>query len=558
MVEQIFAGRYEMRRLLGRGGMGEVWEAYDRALRRPVAVKLISALAGRNAGAGEVRDRFLREARFTARLQHPGIVTVHDLGEVTIADQPTPFVVMELVRGEGLDTRLRGTPVPLGAAARWGEQICRALAAAHQAGIVHRDIKPSNIMISGQERLVVLDFGIASAFDSSATDSRLTPTGAVFGTPRYMAPEQARGRPEPASDLYSVGCLLFEMVTGRLPFDAPDAVGFLLAHLNDAPPAPGTLVPGLPEQWNRLIISLLAKNPRHRPSSATQVADRLRLLEHGHDSAARDRGTAAYVPTEADRSRQDGGPDEGRSVTWEEGAHAGTGHPGRNGTDELLVRALGPVEALIRQIAALGQDGENSRKHELLKLAAVHRPPRDCLLILDALRDREQDAVAFRELLATERPAEKTAALVAALEDPGNRHSDIDVRRELSDLLIAVRERPWTELRQLFEALAGNHQHAVITRILDETHGTVLSDSEKRSAAYLRVMVAAHHAGLTDHVKDRLSALRPPYLLAARHRLEHALDHSDTALPVKTLRLFVEYLPNPEPGGRFRWWPGRR
>ncbi|MFF7079004.1 serine/threonine-protein kinase [Streptomyces lavendulae] len=217
-------------RQLGEGGMGQVWEAQDTTLGRPVAVKVISLLAGGGSRGNEARARFLREARITAQLQHPNIVTIHDLGEADIGDDKAPFLVMELIRGEGLDALLRRGTVPLPDTARWGAQICDALAAAHDMGVMHRDIKPSNILITPSGLVKVLDFGIARAADPHATADRLTQTGFIVGTPPYMAPEQARGFPEPHSDLYVLGCLLFELITGRLPFQAPDTVGYLSAH----------------------------------------------------------------------------------------------------------------------------------------------------------------------------------------------------------------------------------------------------------------------------------------------------------------------------------------
>ncbi|MEV0626667.1 WD40 repeat domain-containing serine/threonine protein kinase [Nonomuraea wenchangensis] len=278
--DQLLGGRYRLVRQLGEGGMGQVWEAQDETLGRPVAVKVISLLAGGGSLGDEARARFLREARITARLQHPNIVTVHDLGETGGADDRVPFLVMELVRGEGLDATLRRGAVALPDAARWGAQICDALGDAHDAGILHRDIKPSNILITPSGTVKVLDFGVARAADPNATADRLTRTGFLVGTPPYMAPEQARGFPEPRSDLYALGCLLFELITGRLPFHAPDTVGYLTAHLTEEPPPPSSVAQGIPPAWDDLVLALLRKDPGRRHRNAADLAQALRRLDH--------------------------------------------------------------------------------------------------------------------------------------------------------------------------------------------------------------------------------------------------------------------------------------
>lgn len=198
MRDQLLGNRYRLVRQIGEGGMGEVWEARDETLHRPVAVKVVSLLAGGGSRGGEARARFLREARLTARLQHPGIVTVHDLGESGPEDGNAPFLVMELVQGETLDVKLREGSVPLAEAARWGAAICDALGDAHADGILHRDIKPSNIMITAAGTVKVLDFGVARAADPGATSDHLTRTGFIVGTPRTWRPNRpgaARNRP---------------------------------------------------------------------------------------------------------------------------------------------------------------------------------------------------------------------------------------------------------------------------------------------------------------------------------------------------------------------------
>ncbi|MFF9287081.1 serine/threonine-protein kinase [Streptomyces griseosporeus] len=283
MRDQLLGGRYRLVQQLGEGGMGQVWEAEDETLRRLVALKVISLLAGDGSRGSEARARFLREARITARLQHPNIVTVHDLGETGAGNERVPFLVMERVRGEGLDAVLRRGAVALPDAARWGAQICDALVDAHSAGIMHRDIKPSNVLVTPSGTVKVVDFGIARAVDPHASADRVTRTGFVVGTLPYMAPEQARGFPEPRSDLYALGCLLFELITGRLPFEAPDAVGYLTAHLTEEPPAPSSVAGNIPPAWDDLVLTLLRKDPDQRYPNAADLARALRKLDRAQE-----------------------------------------------------------------------------------------------------------------------------------------------------------------------------------------------------------------------------------------------------------------------------------
>ncbi|WP_128984644.1 serine/threonine-protein kinase [Streptomyces roseicoloratus] len=292
-----------MVRQLGEGGMGQVWEAQDETLGRPVAVKVISLLAGGGSRGDEARARFLREARITAQRQHPNIVTIHDLGETGAGDSRAPFLVMELVRGTGLDAMLHQGPVSLQDAAQWGAQICEALIDAHEAGIMHRDIKPSNILITSSGSVKLLDFGVARAADPYATSDRLTQTGFVVGTPPYMAPEQARGFPEPSSDLYALGCLLFELITGRLPFHAPDAVGYLSAHLTQDPPTPSSVAPGIPPAWDDLLLRLLHKDPAHRYANAADLSEALRRLDHPSEPSEVETGPPSLDATSGDAGK---------------------------------------------------------------------------------------------------------------------------------------------------------------------------------------------------------------------------------------------------------------
>ncbi|MDT0346869.1 serine/threonine-protein kinase [Streptomyces litchfieldiae] len=274
MTGRLLAGRYELTEPLGKGGMGEVWAGHDTALGgRRVAVKLLHAdrlasLSGTN-DPDELRRRFLREARVTARIDHPGLVAVHDAGQ----EGEELFLVMQLVDGCDLGDHLaEHDPYPWHWAIATLAQLCSALAAVHAVRIIHRDLKPGNVMIRPDGRVTILDLGIA-AVRGDGEDTRLTRTGTLLGTPVYMAPEQAVGEPPvgPAADLYALGAIGYELLTGRVPFTAPNAAGLLYKKLHEEPVPLAHLRPDAPAGLTALIARLLHRDPAARPADAHQV-----------------------------------------------------------------------------------------------------------------------------------------------------------------------------------------------------------------------------------------------------------------------------------------------
>ncbi|MGH3415068.1 MAG: serine/threonine-protein kinase [Actinocrinis sp.] len=269
----LIAGRYRLTRWLGLGAMGEVWAALDERLGREVAVKLV---LGDPRTDPDAADRFTREAIAVARINHPNVVGVYDQGE----HQRHQFVVMELVNGCNLDELRGGRPMPVGAALAVSVQLARALEAAHRVGVLHRDIKPANVMITHDGIVKVLDFGIAELLHGTGFTERLTRTGAdSLGTPAYTAPERiAGGQADPRSDLYSVGCLMYALLTGLPPFPADDSLTILHRHLHDEPTPVRHWRPEVAAEVDRLVLWLLAKDPQSRPTCATEVAGRLESL----------------------------------------------------------------------------------------------------------------------------------------------------------------------------------------------------------------------------------------------------------------------------------------
>jgi hypothetical protein len=273
-VGRLLAGRYRLVAPIARGGMAEVWEGEDGVLSRPVAVKVLQAHLAADA---VFLERFRREAVTAARLAHPSIVATFDTGY----DQGTAFIVMELIRGRNLrqwlDVYGRMEPAMAVAVAA---QVADALAYAHQAGLIHRDIKPANILLFEENwssvRVKVTDFGIAKA---GLGGGDLTRTGMVLGTPKYLSPEQIRGRdPDPRADLYSLGVVLYEMLVGAPPFVADNDMATALAHLSERVPKPSASVRGLPHGLDRVIADLLAKSPDRRIPTGEELRRRLDAL----------------------------------------------------------------------------------------------------------------------------------------------------------------------------------------------------------------------------------------------------------------------------------------
>ncbi|MFC4376535.1 Stk1 family PASTA domain-containing Ser/Thr kinase [Nocardia halotolerans] len=270
------SSRYELGEIIGFGGMSEVHRARDVRLSRDVAIKVLRADLARDP---TFYLRFKREAQNAAALNHPAIVAVYDTGEATVDGGPLPYIVMEYVEGDTLRDIVRGKgPLAPRKAMEIVADVCAALDFSHKAGIVHRDMKPANIMINRAGAVKVMDFGIARALADSSNP--MTQTAAVIGTAQYLSPEQARGETVDArSDVYSVGCVLFEILTGQPPFmgDSPVAVAY--QHVKEDPPLPSSVNPGVPRELDSVILKAMAKNPANRYQSAAEMrADLIRVL----------------------------------------------------------------------------------------------------------------------------------------------------------------------------------------------------------------------------------------------------------------------------------------
>ncbi|MCX5377275.1 protein kinase [Streptomyces sp. NBC_00091] len=287
-------GRYQLRDLLGEGGMASVYLAYDSALDRQVAIKTLHSELGREAS---FRERFRREAQAVAKLSHTNIVSVFDTGEGTVtfaadAGDATvmPYIVMEYVEGQPLgsvlDTDIRQYgAMPAEKALKVTADVLAALETSHEMGLVHRDIKPGNVMMTKRGVVKVMDFGIARAMQSGVTS--MTQTGMVVGTPQYLSPEQALGRGVDArSDLYSVGIMLFQLLTGRIPFEADSPLAIAYAHVQEEPVAPSSINRAVTPAMDALVARALKKNPNERFPTASAMRDEiLRVMSAGQTGA---------------------------------------------------------------------------------------------------------------------------------------------------------------------------------------------------------------------------------------------------------------------------------
>jgi eukaryotic-like serine/threonine-protein kinase len=317
-------GRYRLEERLASGGMGAVWAATDERLGRRVAIKM---LKDQLAEDPRFVERFRREARAVAALSHPHIANVYDYGE----DGGNHFIVMELAEGRDLARILASEgPIDPSRTGSIGARICDALASAHRAGVVHRDIKPANVIIGAGDRVKVTDFGIARA----AGDSTLTATGAMIGTAGYISPEQASGTPVgPLSDIYSLGIVLYEMLTGAPPFVGDSPLSIAMQHVQSEIPSPSRVNPEVPADLDEIVARATAKEPEDRFPSADDIANALR--------GATDPSATAVMPGAA----VGGAPQETRPLTREEPPEPRTrerpvGTPRRRSVTPLVIAAL--------------------------------------------------------------------------------------------------------------------------------------------------------------------------------------------------------------------------
>lgn len=289
--EIVLNDRYELIERVGSGGMAIVFKAQDRALGRIVAIKMLQENLTSDAG---FLLRFQHEAHAAANLTHPNIVTVHDIGQ----DGYRHYIVMEYIEGYTLKQLIRqynevGQFFPTDRLLDLSIQICGGIGYAHRANLVHCDVKPQNILVTQDERVKVADFGIARAMSQATQQQQMSQ---VWGTPQYFSPEQAAGEaPTPASDVYSIGVMMFEMLTGRLPFQAESHTGLALKHIQEQPPATSVYNPAAPKQLEQIVNKLLAKEPSGRYRTAGQLGRILSTYrERSKEETSHATGFAAY------------------------------------------------------------------------------------------------------------------------------------------------------------------------------------------------------------------------------------------------------------------------
>jgi tRNA A-37 threonylcarbamoyl transferase component Bud32 len=394
------AGRYQVEAAIGEGGMATVYSARHRLVDRPCAVKIMNASLAKNE---VIRERFRREAKAAQKLAHPNIIEIFDQGELP---DGSLFLVMELLEGVTLaDLVVRGK-VPVDRTVTIAIQIARALARAHDLEVIHRDLKPENVFLAetldGGDFVKLLDFGIAR----SMQDSRLTGAGEVFGTPQYMAPERITSIDAgPSADLYALGVMLYEMLSGQLPFDAPDIATFFVKHLKEIPAPLRTRDRTLPEELDRLVSELLAKDPKDRPVDAHRVhADLLRiagalgvrLSPQLDDQSESSRGPAKTLPPVAiDRWVK-------RTAVFDQMLVAAFGDQ----RPPELVGSLTQVKTLVREIAELrGRAVDEQRALETIEARGRETRQRfghavDALGV-DLSKSRDEAKAALAHLSAT-------------------------------------------------------------------------------------------------------------------------------------------------------------
>lgn len=295
----LFAGRYRIERMLGAGGMGAVYEAWDSELGVSIALKVIrSDITADPEAARDFERRFKQELLLARQVSHPNVVRIHDMGDAV----GVKYITMSYVVGSDLCALLKPGPLSVERARHLALQFASGIAAAHDAGIVHRDLKPQNILVDSRDHLYISDFGLAKSLE--ATTAGLTRTGEFLGTPRYISPEQVEGHPvDLRADLYAVGLILYEMVTGEAPFAGPSAIELMLQRVKEQPKSVRRANPAVPEYFERIIMRCLERNPDARYQSAHEIAADLRAEQSTASRMGASRRTVSLtLPIPASRT----------------------------------------------------------------------------------------------------------------------------------------------------------------------------------------------------------------------------------------------------------------
>ena len=390
MLRNILDGRYVLAESLGSGGMAEVYLAHDEVLDRDVALKVLRSQYVRDE---EFAERFRREARSAARLSHPNIVQVYDRGET---EDGTCYIAMEYVSGGTLKKRIEEKgPFESRKAAAVAAQIADALGEAHEHGVIHRDIKPQNVLVTSSGDLKVTDFGIARA----ASAVTISVTNAVFGTAGYISPEQALGESvSPASDLYSLGVILYEMLTGELPYTADNPMAVCMKHVTEPLRPPKELNPAIPEAMNALVVKLLAKDPADRYGSAADLLADLERVRDGRHPSPVIRAETTTPPREP------------------QAAPRRSARPRRRRVSRTLTVAAAAMLALLGTVL-LGLSQEGSGQGPLPRLQDVASglidPPSEAPAVIAGT-----DASASPDASASASPVASASPTASSLEEP--------------------------------------------------------------------------------------------------------------------------------------------
>jgi serine/threonine protein kinase len=538
VIGTTIAGRYLIEEVIGEGGMAIVYRARHKLVDRPCAVKIMNPTLAMDP---KVRERFRREAKSAQTLAHPNVIEIFDQGETA---EGTPYIVMELLAGKTLAELTDKGPMTMAAALPIMIQMARAIARAHDLGVVHRDLKPENIFIvrraDGSDLVKVLDFGIAR----SRGDTRLTNAGELFGTPQYLAPERITGQDSGGSvDLYALGVIFFEMATGKLPFEAKDPTSFLLKHMKEKPPPPRAVDPRVPEKLDALVVQLLEKDPKLRPPDAHAIEQELASLSvmlrvpvppEPEDDPGSSRPPAQTLPAV--------GVDQwAKRVDLFEQMLARSS--GVASTRRDLDKTLAEVRALVRELKEL-RESSASEQHKLEDIDARGRDGRTRFgFAVDALGQDASKARADARAARTHvgQLAEDAKRSVSAFQEAQREAMTWEGRSAMKE--------PYPQLARAYRSAADAVDAWLAVRTLEKAAVASADDRDRMVSdldyqiAELRTALANHETGID---RDREAAQRRLVELNAR------LERSEAQLIQLATRFCDPLRSRPELGTLFQ------